>query len=433
MTESLADSFRWQTFFQHSTQPIFLLNRQRRILFANRAWESCTGLKLADVRGRPCRRRGNVRVLDDEAILSACAPPPEALSGQAALVRRRVPSRSDWWEIQFVPLMGTDGLLGVLGTMRVFPQQTETPFALPDKLMALRDRQLARYSLDTLEADTPAMSRLREQARLAAQTRVPIALLGEAGVGKAWLARAIHAQSERRQRYFACLDAAKIPDEQLTEILFGVRSRQLAFGAVYLREPGRLSHALQERLADALQQPGETEFPRVFVGIVGDPREEISAGRLLERFWCAVSPVAIAIPPLRDRLAQLPGFIDVFLQRANVLQPHSVHAISSEALNVLRAYPWPENLRELQCIVQQACRRVKSERIELADLPFHLKHGVTTPERTLPLDTLLEQVEHRLITLALKLTQNNQTRAAELLAIWRPRLVRRMEKFGIPS
>jgi len=432
MSESLTDTFRWQTFFQHSTQPIFLLNRQRRILFVNHAWETCTGLTHADARGRACRRRSSASSLEqDEAILSACAPPPDALAGQSCQVRRRAPGRADWWEIQFVPLAGKDGLIGLLGTMRVLTTQAETPFSLPEKLMTLRDRQLARYSLDSLDNDTPAMARLHEQARLAAQTRVPITLLGETGVGKAWLARAIHGLSERRQRYFACIDAAKIPAELLADTLFGSRSRQIAFGTIYVRDPSALSHEMQDRLTEALHRPEDAEFPRIIVGFRGDPVAEVRAGRMLEAFYCSVSPVTIAIPPLRERLAQLPRFIDTFLQRANVLQPHAVHAVSNEALNVLRAHAWPENLRELQTIVQQACRRVKGERIELADLPFHLKHGPSATERALPLDALLEKVEQRLITLALKLTQNNHTRAAELLAIWRPRLMRRMEKFGI--
>jgi DNA-binding NtrC family response regulator len=100
-------------------------------------------------------------------------------------------------------------------------------------------------------------------------------------------------------------------------------------------------------------------------------------------------------------------------------------------MTVLRSYAWPNNLRELQAMLRAACRRAKGERIELADLPFHLKHGPVPADRHLPLDALLEQVEQRLIALAMKLTHNHQTRAAELLEIWRPRLQRRLEKFGL--
>ena len=160
---------------------------------------------------------------------------------------------------------------------------------------------------------------------------------------------------------------------------------------------------------------------------------EIQAGRLLEEFYCAVTSVTIAIPPLRERLAEIPRFVEVFLQRSRDLQAHAVQSVSAEALNVLRAHGWPENLRELQEVLHEACRHAKGERIELADLPFYLKHGALPAERRLPLDALLEQVERRLIALALKLTQNNHTRAAELLEIWRPRLLRRMEKFGLQS
>ena len=141
-------------------------------------------------------------------------------------------------------------------------------------------------------------------------------------------------------------------------------------------------------------------------------------------------PVTIAIPPLRERPAGISRFVDVFLQRSRELHAHPVQSVSSEAMNVLRAHGWPENLRELQEVLHEACRHTKGERIELADLPFYLKHGTLSAERRLPLDALLEQVERRLIALALKLTQNNHTRAAELLEIWRPRLLRRMEKFN---
>ena len=100
-------------------------------------------------------------------------------------------------------------------------------------------------------------------------------------------------------------------------------------------------------------------------------------------------------------------------------------------MNALRSHSFPANLGELVGVLGSACRRAKEGRIELGDLPFHLKQNALPAERRLPLDTLLEQVERRLIELALKLTQNNQTRAAELLEVWRPRLVRRMQKFGL--
>jgi DNA-binding NtrC family response regulator len=174
-------------------------------------------------------------------------------------------------------------------------------------------------------------------------------------------------------------------------------------------------------------------FPRLVVGFRRDPQQEIQAGRLLEEFYCAVSPITIAWPPLRERLEELPGIVGIFLQRARELAPESAQEVSTEAMSALRGYAWPGNLRELLDVLREAGRRSKTARIELADLPFYLKQTPLPVERHLPLDGLLEQVERRLIVLALKLTQNNQTRAADLLEVWRPRLMRRMEKFGLKS
>jgi DNA-binding NtrC family response regulator len=157
---------------------------------------------------------------------------------------------------------------------------------------------------------------------------------------------------------------------------------------------------------------------------------DIQGGRLLAELYYAASSVTIEVPPLRERLADLPRLIDVFLQRARELHPHRVQSVAGEAMNLLRTHSWPGNLAELQEVVNGVCRRAKGERIELGDLPFYLKQTAAPPERSLPLDPLLEQVERRLIALALKLAQDNQTRAAELLEIWRPRLIRRMEKLG---
>jgi DNA-binding NtrC family response regulator len=503
MSEAAAYEFRWQAFFQNTALPLFLLNRRRRILFVNRAWESCTGLALRDVRGRVCRRRSASAGLEkEEAILSACAPPADALGGRACQARRRAPGSGNWWEIQFLPLgspppgegVGTRGEAeaptrergsqfaggGILGTIRVLAAPADVPLAIPEKLMALRDRQTTRYRLDDDGAAplSATMRRVHEQARLAAQTRLPIMLLGEAGAGKQWLARAIHflaRQTDAPLSNFACLDAERLPAALVEEFLFGknvdFRSqisddwrtpattlqseicnlKSHAFGTIYLREPAHLPREIQSRLAETLsmqyrlqgeaptrergsQLEGTSEnpgLPRLIVGFRLDPRIAVQAGRLLEELYYAVSTITITIPPLRERLGELPRFIEIFLQRTRELQVHAVHGVSGEAMNALRGHGWPDNLRELQEILSNACRRAKTERIELGDLSYYLKQAALPPERRLPLDKLLEEVERRLIALALKLTQNNQTRAAELLEIWRPRLVRRMEKFGL--
>ncbi len=160
--------FRWQTLFQHATGPIFLLNRRRRILFVNRAWETLTGLTLAEVKGQVCRRRPRGILAEKiELLLGALAPPAEAMEGQATQSRRLVPSGNApaCWDIAFFPLNGNAGLVGILGGIQVIPRP-ETPAGPPlsEKMLALRQRHLEHYRLEHLIGAGPVLTRLRSKS-----------------------------------------------------------------------------------------------------------------------------------------------------------------------------------------------------------------------------------------------------------------------------
>ena len=355
-------------------------------------------------------------------------------------VRRRAPGNCKNWcrKVHFQPLTGAAGLLGVLGTIQILAAPADVPFALPEKLMSPAGESAStplpprrRWLLVRPCSRGFTLNKPNWRHKRGCRSRF---WANPASASNGSLARTIHALSDRgANATFACLDAEKLCPRRALWAIFslGARSRALGLGTVYLREPAALPREWQSRLAETVSLGENGDFPRLIVGYRSDPGAEIQTGRLLDEFHCAVSPVMIALPPLRDRLAELPRLIDIFLERARNFETHKVKGVGDEAMTVLRAHGWPGNLGELQEVVREACRRAKGERIELADLPFAVKHGALPPERRLPLDTLLEQVERRLIVLALKLAQNNQTRAAELLEIWRPRLMRRMEKFGI--
>src|SRR5438874_1742777 len=111
-----ADDFRWQALFQHSREPIFVLSRRRRLLFANRAWEALTGLSAADARGLTCTHRSSDR--SSAALARTLCPPPEVMRGQSARVQRPEPAAAvgpPWWAIEFLPLSDEGGVIGVLG------------------------------------------------------------------------------------------------------------------------------------------------------------------------------------------------------------------------------------------------------------------------------------------------------------------------------
>jgi two-component system response regulator AtoC len=424
---------RWQSFIRGATEPLFLLNRQRRLLFANAAWECCTGLKLASVRGRSCRRLREPVPDREDAVLALMAPPPEALAGQVCQARRHAAGSSvAWWQLDFFPLQGEQGLLGIVGKITVLKNVPAVLMPLPDRLMALRDRQAAAFRLDALDSQLTAMVRVREQVCLAARERTPVSIVGEPGTGKHWLARAIHQAGPTRDRSFACLHCRELSPVQLGEMLFEPRGRRLSFGTIYLREPAEMQRELQDVLARMLMASDHgPDEPRIIVGHSRDPGEAVRAGRLLDDLHHALTTLTISLPPLRERLADLDGLIGRFSERARILIERKVTGVSVEAMTALRTHAWPGNLRELYDVVRAACFHATGELIEIGDLPFYLRSTPPPAEKNLPLDEVLADTERQLIRQALRQARGNRTRAAETLGIWRARLIRRMESLGI--
>ena len=169
-----------------------------------------------------------------------------------------------------------------------------------------------------------------------------------------------------------------------------------------------------------------------------DPAEEVCGGRLLDELYSALAVLTIPIPPLRERRADLPALVDRMLQRGNAEGEPQVKGLSADAWDVVREYAWPGNLRELYAVLSSARRRARTDRITAADLPaaFKLLRRMEEtpgrrPERPLPLDALLEEAERRLIDMALRRARGKKARAAEVLEIWRTRLMRRMKALGI--
>jgi len=183
---------------------------------------------------------------------------------------------------------------------------------------------------------------------------------------------------------------------------------------------GALPRDVQNDIVRAL-----IERTQLLIGCPADPEMDVKQGRMSEEMWSAAT-VVITLPPLADRLGDLPQLVDRILQRrggsANILTP--------EALEALRGYSWPGNLDELSAVLNAAVARVANARIEPSDLPLIVRQtsGESPPRTALPpLDQILEQVELRMMQLALQKTNGNRSKAAELLGIWRPRLIKRLE------
>jgi DNA-binding NtrC family response regulator len=431
-----AADFRWTGFFQRTGAALFVLNRRRQLLFVNRAWESLTGLAATEVYKLPCKRNREPQAGATEAVLGAMWPTREVLEGRRTTVRRLVPRPGGpaWcWDVEFLPLPGPQGSLGVLGI--IHPVSAGAPTAsqsLPEKLIDLRRRSAETWQQDRIHPHAPAMVRTLQQVRLASQTRMPALLTGEKGVGKEWLARTIHLAGPARERTFVALDCLHLPADALAWALFGPQALARRAGTLYLHEAARLPREIQARCVELFSPATEIDDETRLLAATSEPWDALcSSGQLVPEYHALLSTLTIHVPALRERAAELPGLVEQMLERISHGGDSAVKTLTDQAWDVLRAYNWPGNLDELYAVLSGACRRASAAQIDASDLPAFLRPPPAPPPRTWPLDAILEKVEKRLLQMALLAAKGNRSKAAELLEIWRPRLLRRLEALGI--
>jgi DNA-binding NtrC family response regulator len=416
-------AFSWRAFFQQSTTPIFVLGNRRRLRFANAAWEQLTGVKAAESLGMVCSRRRY-----SSPLAAALAPSPEAQAGKVDSVRRPAPhvrSGPPWWDVTFTPLNGDDGLLGIVGSITVVNEIVPTAARrVPASLTAVREKHAAYFTLDLFSGTAPPTERLQAQLRHAADSAVPLWLIGEPGSGKETAARVIHHAGRRRNAAFVGLDCTGLQPYLIESLLFGhggVLGGEYV-GTLYLKNPAALPRDLQQRLADIFTRnsPGT---PRLISGSTLAAGLEAAAGMLVPDFHTALSVVEITVPPLRDRLADLSRFISRLVPGLN-LEPAT--------FDVLIAQPWPRNLRQLSDVLTDAATRAGTNPLKPEHLPRELRviargEPAALKARPISLDPLLDAIEAKLVGLALARTGGNAAAAAELLGIGRVRVLRRLK------
>jgi hypothetical protein len=422
-----ARGFRWQALLQRAAEAVFVLDRRRRLLFVNRAWERLTDMPADRARGLVCRRPRPAGPDDspEEVLAHVLTPPPEAIQGRFCQVRRLFlaraarPSPPQWWDVEFFPLLQSGPRDGFLILGRLAPRPVELPApppVLPERLEGLRLKRAARFTFDLLTSPVPAMRRLAEQARLASQVSAPVVIRGERGSGKRTVARVIHYQGGRRDNPFVALDCRVLPPAILADTL---NEQRRGAGTLYLAEPARLPRDQQERLAGWLASD-PARGPRLIAGLS-------TLDGLHEELLWRLPTMLLDLPPLRERLDDLPALIDR-LRPGTGLTPQGAEAF--------RAYGWPGNCAELRRVLTAAGQRA-AERIDLADLPMAFREArlmeveARPAGNTLDLEATLAKVEAKLIRLALRRARGNRSRAAEMLGVHRPRLLRRIEALGI--
>jgi DNA-binding NtrC family response regulator len=310
--------------------------------------------------------------------------------------------------------------------------------------MSLRAMLRKRYALETLIARGPAMQRVLRQVVAARDGREPLLLCGERGTGKEHVARLLHQGGPARNNAFVPLDCRRTePIDLKLTLRRAFRAEAESSGSQPLLRPGTVyllhMESMPRDVQEALVELIGGEIPLRLIAATERPPDALRAGdALIDDLYYRVTPLVIALPPLRRRREELPLLAQAMLEEQNRGAERQVGGFDEAVWTLFAEYNWPGNLDELASIVEAAAKTSSGPLVTPADLPFAFRTGFdaqsigppVTPEIR-PLEPYLEQVERACIEEALAMARYNKSRAAELLGITRPRLYRRMETLGI--
>ncbi len=335
--------------------------------------------------------------------------------------------------------------------------------------------KLNSTALARLAGDSAAMEQVRDLIRKVGRSMAPVLLQGESGTGKELVARAIHGEGSRASQPFIAVNCGAIPEHLLEAEFFGYRKgaftganedREGFFqaaqgGTLFLDEIGDLPLAMQSKLLRAIQERSVrpvgavAEVPvnlRVLSATHKDLSAEVQGGRFRQDLFYRLNVIQIRVPPLRERIADLPAISTGLLERiARDAGVHPVPRLSSGALARLAAYSFPGNVRELENVLHRALALSGATELEAEDLdlPDAVSGGeesafgglaplappvpATVEGEVLPSDlaTYLDEVERRVLLRALNEFRFNRTAAGARLGLSLRQMRYRMARLGI--
>ncbi len=317
------------------------------------------------------------------------------------------------------------------------PAASAAPAAVAEE--AVRPATPTGTGLDALVAESVAMQSVVRRARQIAPSEVGVLIAGEVGSGCSMLARAIHAESLRRDGPFCPVDCLGLSPDALAMEVFGAplgRSQGCAAqrahgGTLYLSEITRMPLDAQGALTQLIEHgeflPAGSESPveadvRIIAATHYDPAESLQSGALREELYYALTVGKLVIPPLRERDLDILRLAEQFLREFAERHARRGLSLGEDARNLLQSCPWPGNVRQLRNAVEHAVLFARESTIAPTDFPEDIALGDADGPRELTRDVILA---------VLRKARGNRSRAAELLGVGRTTLWRAMRRFEI--
>ena len=329
---------------------------------------------------------------------------------------------------------------------------------LKEEVSSLRQMLDLRFGFDSIIGRAAPMEKLFEQMRQVAPTKSTVLIVGESGTGKELVAKALHQASPRRNERFLAINCGAIPSDILESELFGhergaftgavtrkIGKFELAHqGTLFLDEISELYPELQVKLLRVLEERqimrvGGNELIDVDFRLIAatnrDLEREVDEGRFREDLYYRLKVVSLRIPPLRERLADLPLLTEHFLRGFAERENKDAMHLSKEALAILSSYSWPGNVRELRNVIESAAVFHPGGEIRAEDLPTDFRRTAVPVAATAPVQIVtgqpktMAEIERQAILETLERTDGRRSDAARLLGIGLRTLQRKLKEY----
>ncbi len=368
-----------------------------------------------------------------------------------------------------VPIIEDGVVVGAIG--KVIFRDVNELYALAEKVNSLRSevayykdelRRFRKYdfSLDEIVGNSEKFQGLKEIARRVAHSNSTVLIRGESGTGKELFAHALHAESSRSQGPFIKVNCAAVPENLLEAELFGyqegaftgarkggqVGKFQLADkGTIFLDEIGDMPLRMQAKLLRVLQEKeierlGDSRTIKVDVRVVTATNQNLEdllrKKEFREDLYYRLNVVTLNIPPLRERMEDLPILVEHFVKKFSEQFGRRVSGISPDVLALFMKHQWPGNIRELENAVERAFNVLDGKEIQFKHLPLYLQKLKTTRANHAggqTLQSIVEAAERETIVDALATANGNKVQAAALLGLSRAGLYKKLAKYHLDA
>jgi len=374
--------------------------------------------------------------------------------------------------IEFLQILST--FISQAITIQKLIEEETKPFIVEN--IRLRQELSKKYRFGNLIGKSPQMLDLFEQIELIAESKSSVLLIGESGTGKELIASAIHYNSPRKDMPFIKINCAAIPETLLESELFGYRKGAFTGatsdkkgkfeiadgGTIFLDEIGEMSLPLQAKLLRVLQEkevepiggkPKKVDI-RIIAATNADLEELIQQKRFRLDLYYRLNVIRLDIPPLRERKEDILLLTKYFIEKYSQENDKDIHSITPEAIKLLESYDWPGNVRELENLIERAVVLNQTGYLDVKDfpevlekisslekVPYLISSGdvefSSIPEQSLDLydgrvyETVIGEVEKKLILYALKKFKYTKTKASKFLGINRNTLEKRIKELKI--